>query len=639
MFTLKLLLKRSCWTFIFMALALPVSARVCFLPDSTDCGEGDVNVPDVQVTCATYGGYETPEACLAALKGEPAQTCILNSGCYYPKCAYDSERNCKRENPDKNCLSKDVEGVKCWYSQLKTCLEQGYKSKCDDDEDSGNAPSDVKALNGPCYICTPKKNCNQLPGEYYGPKDTCPQYHDREDAGISAKDGKCSVCKPQACTTINTAYKNAANQNTCGSDKEAKKVEGTDSAADGPCYTCEDKPIDKCDAAQEKYSTWDECIKDLPDGKKCVYPGNIYGDENCYSRINGSFTIKYAENTKKESTYCFGYKMPNGTLSYKVSLQDKNGNTVKDSNGNINSDLTEGRYYYSTGGGQTYIPGTYKLVFTGQSTGGNLKFYKMTIKSSSGKSTEVNLSSCDVKTSAATTKKCTVFQDYTFEDGKTYEITVTMDNSHDCAEICNSELDQFATLSACQSGLPSNRICITPSQSSYAGYNKNCFNRIDGFIIKYKDGPGKVARCRKSHDGGTAEDSSVKVKLHDVHNNYVIIQDIYGHKHDDLTNSYECGHGQIKECSETSYIYDKKHYGSGNLFNIVLNKTGTMFKWTKIKIGSDQEITLGTTTCPNSTNNCNISYHLESGKTYEVEVSIKPNNGYECVDTTGLMIR
>ena len=63
-----------------------------------------------------------------------------------------------------------------------------------------------------------------------------------------------------------------------------------------------------------------------------------------------------------------------------------------------------------------------------------------------------------------------------------------------------------------------------------------------------------------------------------------------------------------------------------------------MFKWTRIKIGSDPAITLGTTTCPNSTNNCNIRYKLESGKTYEVEVSIKPNNGYECVDTKGLMM-
>lgn len=248
MFTLKLLLKRSCWTFIFMALALPVSARVCFLPDSTDCGEGGVNMPDVQVkvTCATYGGYETPEACLAALKDETAQTCILNSGCYYPKCAYDSERNCKRENPNKNCLSKNVEGVKCWYSKLKTCSEQGYKTACSNDENSTEV--DVEASGGPCYICTPKKNCNQLPGKYYGPKDTCPQYHDREDADISAKDGKCSVCKPQDCTTICKAIgetcNNKQNKDTCSLGYIAKIVDGTNDAADGPCYTCELGTVD-----------------------------------------------------------------------------------------------------------------------------------------------------------------------------------------------------------------------------------------------------------------------------------------------------------------------------------------------------------------------------------------------------------
>ena len=218
------------------------TARVCFLPDSTDCGEGDVDVPDVQVTCATYGGYETPEACLAALKDEPAKTCILNSGCYYPKCAYDSERNCKRENPNKNCLSKDVEGVKCWYSQAKTCSEQGYKNTpCTTDEDSGTVPNTLEASDGPCYKCTPKKECKYISNLYYGPNDTCPQYTDRKDAGVTGKDGVCSTCEPQACTKINTAYKNAANQNTCGSGKKSQKVDGTDSAADGPCYTCVDK--------------------------------------------------------------------------------------------------------------------------------------------------------------------------------------------------------------------------------------------------------------------------------------------------------------------------------------------------------------------------------------------------------------
>ena len=219
------------------------TARVCFLPDSTDCGEGDVDVPEVQITCATYGGYETEAACLEARTNKTAQTCTLNSGCYYPKCAYDSERKCKNENPDKKCLSQDVDGVKCWYSQPKTCSEQGYKNTpCATDEDSGTVPSTLEASDGPCYKCTPKKECKYISNLYYGPKDTCPQYTDRKDAGVTGKDGVCSTCEPQACSAINAAYKNAANQNTCGSNKEAKKVTGTDSAADGPCYTCEDKP-------------------------------------------------------------------------------------------------------------------------------------------------------------------------------------------------------------------------------------------------------------------------------------------------------------------------------------------------------------------------------------------------------------
>ena len=216
------------------------TARVCFLPDSTDCGEGDVDVPEVQITCATYGGYETEAACLEARTNKTAQTCTLNSGCYYPKCAYDSERKCKNENPNKNCLSQDVDGVKCWYSQLKTCFDQGYKSACSSDENS--TPVNIEAFDGPCYKCTEKATCKQMkPGVYYGPNDTCPKYTDRKDAGVSARDGKCSTCEPQACSAINTAYKSEAKKDTCGSDKEAKKVEGTDSAADGPCYTCQKK--------------------------------------------------------------------------------------------------------------------------------------------------------------------------------------------------------------------------------------------------------------------------------------------------------------------------------------------------------------------------------------------------------------
>ena len=328
MFTLKLLLKRSCWTFIFMALALPVSARVCFLPDSTDCGEGDVDVPEVQITCATYGGYETEAACLEARADKTAQICTLNSGCYYPKCAYDSERKCKNENPDKKCLSQDVDGVKCWYSQPKTCSEQGYKNTpCATDEDSGTVPSTLEASDGPCYKCTPKKECKYISNLYYGPKDTCPQYTDRKDAGVTGKDGVCSTCEPQACSAINTAYKNAANQNTCGSDKVATKVTGTDSAADGPCYTCEDKPAGStCKYKHAKVTTSDIHGSTTfdPNSKSC---------KDLYNKIQSHITesVSYYDAGKKnyhlynkiskDSKTCYDEK---GTLRYETICTDHN---------------------------------------------------------------------------------------------------------------------------------------------------------------------------------------------------------------------------------------------------------------------------------------------------------------------------
>ena len=283
------------------------TARVCFLPDSTDCGEGDVDVPEVQITCATYGGYETEAACLEARINKTAQICTLNSGCYYPKCAYDSERKCKNENPDKKCLSQDVDGVKCWYSQPKTCSEQGYKNTpCSNDEDSGTVPNTLEASDGPCYKCTPKKECKYISNLYYGPKDTCPQYTDRKDAGVTGKDGVCSTCEPQACSAINTAYKNAANQNTCGSDKVATKVTGTDSAADGPCYTCEDKPT--CKYKHVKVTTSD-------------IHGSTTFDPN--SKSGNDLNNKIQSHIIESASYYYDAKNKNYHLYNKISKDSK----------------------------------------------------------------------------------------------------------------------------------------------------------------------------------------------------------------------------------------------------------------------------------------------------------------------------
>ena len=265
---------------IFYTSSAP--ARVCFLPDSTDCGEGDVDVPDVQITCATYGGYEAPEACLADLKDKTAQTCILNSGCYYPKCAYDSERNCKRANPDKKCLSQDVDGVKCWYAQAKTCTEMGYKTACDSNEynstevkdKNGNVIIDIN--NKTCYKCTAKKECKQMkPGVYYGPNDTCPQYRpDRKEVdNVKGSDGQCSTCDYQTCSYY--GY-----QTSCAANQSATEKLTKDQASDGPCYTCEDKPIDKCVdiAANYNLSDSDGITKRYPSINASVTYGKLLGN-------------------------------------------------------------------------------------------------------------------------------------------------------------------------------------------------------------------------------------------------------------------------------------------------------------------------------------------------------------------------
>ena len=237
---------------IFYTSSAP--ARVCFLPDSTDCGEGDVDVPDVQITCATYGGYEDENTCLENRANKTAQTCTLNSGCYYPKCAYDSERNCKNDNPDKKCLSQDVDGVKCWYSQPKTCSEQGYKNTpCATDEDSGTVPNTLEASDGPCYKCTPKKECKYISNLYYGPNDTCPQYRpDRKEVdNVKGSDGQCSTCDYQTCSYY--GY-----QTSCAANQSATEKLTKDQASDGPCYTCEDKPAGStCKYKHAKVTTSD----------------------------------------------------------------------------------------------------------------------------------------------------------------------------------------------------------------------------------------------------------------------------------------------------------------------------------------------------------------------------------------------
>ena len=69
-----------------------VSARVCFLPDSDDCGQGEIT--NMTVTCESQGGYDTEDDCSKGKK--TSQICYPNNDCYYRKCQYDSKADCEK---------------------------------------------------------------------------------------------------------------------------------------------------------------------------------------------------------------------------------------------------------------------------------------------------------------------------------------------------------------------------------------------------------------------------------------------------------------------------------------------------------------------------------------------------------------
>ena len=178
------------------------SARVCFLPDSTDCGSSDVNIPDVP--CKYYSCKE------AGLKNEAYQTCYdertynnggVNLTCKQVKCNISkSDCEAQAKATSQSCKFDDVSG--CYYlGECKQCNKNVYDLK---EPKSG---SDWK-----CDSCT---GCD---GTFY----SC-------------------TAKEKECKDINSSY-----TSSCGDSQTAEEVKGVKDSKGNQCYTCKSKPIDKC---------------------------------------------------------------------------------------------------------------------------------------------------------------------------------------------------------------------------------------------------------------------------------------------------------------------------------------------------------------------------------------------------------
>ena len=177
------------------------SARVCFLPDSTDCGSSDVNIPDVP--CKYYSCKE------AGGESNAYQTCYpertynnggVNVTCWQVKCNISkSDCEAQAKATSQSCKFDDASG--CYYlGECKQCNKDLYDLKEPKSGSDWECDS-CTGCDGTFYSCTAKKEC----------KDINPDYTSK-----------------------------------CADTQTAEEVKGVKDSNNNQCYTCKSKPIDKC---------------------------------------------------------------------------------------------------------------------------------------------------------------------------------------------------------------------------------------------------------------------------------------------------------------------------------------------------------------------------------------------------------
>ena len=222
--------------FLSVTAISTASARVCFLPDSTDCGSSDVNIPDVP--CKYYSCKE------AGGESNAYQTC-------YPERTYN--------NGGVN--------VTCW--QVKCNIS---KSECEAQAKATSQSCKFDDASG-CYYLGECKQCNKDLYDLKEPKSGS----DWECDSCTGCDGTFYNCtaKEKECYQINSNY-----TSKCADSQTAEEVKGVKDSKGNQCYTCKDKPIDKCVdiAANYNLSDSDGITKRYPSINASVTYGKLLGN-------------------------------------------------------------------------------------------------------------------------------------------------------------------------------------------------------------------------------------------------------------------------------------------------------------------------------------------------------------------------
>ena len=187
--------------FFSAATISTASARVCFLPDSTDCGEGDVvGSGDVDVPCqySSCPAYNTNyQECYDERTYNNGG---VNVTCKQIKCKL-SKSDCEKQEADPNssqCCNFDSASGCYYMGSCKLCNRDVYDSE--------------KNL-GEGYNCYPCKDKN---GTFYN-----------------------CTAKEKECKDINPKY-----TSSCSDSQTAEEVEGVKDSKGNQCYICKDKPLE-----------------------------------------------------------------------------------------------------------------------------------------------------------------------------------------------------------------------------------------------------------------------------------------------------------------------------------------------------------------------------------------------------------
>ncbi len=196
-------IQMGCYILVCLFLTISTaSARVCFLPDSTDCGEGDVvGSGDVDVPCQ-YSGCPAYNPKYQRCDTER----IYNNGgvnveCKQVKCIL-SKSECEKQEADAN------NSQCCNFDSASGCY---YMGKCQSlcNRDVYDSTTD---LSGEDYTCT---SCKDKNGTFYN----------------------CTAKKE--CYQINSKY-----TSSCSDSQTAEEVKGVKDSNNNQCYICKDKPLE-----------------------------------------------------------------------------------------------------------------------------------------------------------------------------------------------------------------------------------------------------------------------------------------------------------------------------------------------------------------------------------------------------------